>query len=94
MVERYMQFMPIFRGISSSNIKDGATNLFWKYSWMPTINNDSFPRGFSFVIDEVILAQDFLTSHSLHGSFHLPISPEAMEELRELQANTAHVKLL
>jgi hypothetical protein len=85
--------MPVFRGIASSSINDGASTLFWKDSWISTIISDTYPRAFSFAIDEDISVQDFLTSTSLGNLFHLPLSPEAMEELRDLQHNTRHIAL-
>jgi hypothetical protein len=59
--------------------------------WLPAIANDSYTRAYSFVIDEDMSVQDFITSSSLAGLFHLPISPESMEELTELQEITSYV---
>jgi hypothetical protein len=83
--------MPIFRGIASSKINDGSKTLFWKDSWLSTITSDSYPRAFSFAIDEDISVQGFISSSNLSDLFHLPISPEAMNELRELQRNTTNI---
>jgi hypothetical protein len=35
--------MPIFRGIASTSVKDGATTLFWKDAWLDQINFEAFP---------------------------------------------------
>jgi hypothetical protein len=64
--------MPILRGIAASNIGNGASTLFWKNSWLTRSATDSYPRAYSFVLDEAISVQDFLSSNSLADLFHLP----------------------
>jgi hypothetical protein len=76
--------MPIFRGFASSDVKDGAMTLFWKDLWLEEVNEEAFPRAFSFSNNEDVFVQDFLTSNSLGHNFHLPLSPLAMEEIRNL----------
>jgi hypothetical protein len=79
------KLMPTFRGFASSNIRDGGMTLFWKDLWLDEINEEAFPRAFSFSTNEDVSVQDFLTGNSLAHNFHLPLSPLAMEEIRTLQ---------
>jgi hypothetical protein len=79
------KLMPIFRGIASSSIKDGTSTLFWKDAWLDQINAEAFPRAFSFAQDEDVSIHQFLFASRLADSFHLPISPEAMDEVRSIQ---------
>jgi hypothetical protein len=85
--------MPIFRGIASSSIIDGTSTLFWKDAWLDQVNAEAFPRAFSFVKDEDISVHQFLSASRLADSFHLPISPEAMEEVRSIQRKSSHIQL-
>jgi hypothetical protein len=87
------KLMPIFRGITHCQIGDGRSVLFWKDQWLDSINSDSFPRAFSFTLDEDISVHDFLRASSLSDSFWLPLSPQAMDEVRTLQMDTAHIDL-
>jgi hypothetical protein len=66
---------------------NGSSILFWKDLWLDDIASDIYPRTYSFVINEDIYVEEFLTSDSLANLFHLPLSPEAMGELRELQSS-------
>ena len=45
----------------------------------------SHPRAFSFALNEDISVKDFLGSTSLHETFHLPLSVQAHDEVRDLQ---------
>jgi hypothetical protein len=85
--------MPIFRGIAHCQLGDGSSFLFWKDLWLDSINSDSSPRAFSFTLNEDISVKDFLLAPSLSDSFWLPLSPQAMEEVRTLQLNTADIFL-
>jgi hypothetical protein len=87
------KLMPIYRGIASSTVNEGTTTLFWKDSWISNIVSETYPRAFSFAINEDISVQEFLSSVRLGDLFHLPLSPEAMNELRELQNDTRHIIL-
>jgi hypothetical protein len=79
------KLMPIFRGIASSSIRDGSMTLFWKASWLGTVNSESFPRAFSYAIEEDMSVQKFLNSARLSDTFLLPLSPEALDEVRTMQ---------
>jgi hypothetical protein len=82
---------PIYRGISMSNINDGRSTLFWKDKWLQDINSEIFPRAFSFTKKEDISVRDFLTSQHLSQNFHLPLTPQALDELRTLQSLAGHI---
>jgi hypothetical protein len=84
---------PIFRGIASAKIGDGTTTLFWKDLWLSQINAKKFPRAFSYATREDVSVQGILNASSLSDNFFLPLSPEAMAELRLLQAQNVSVQL-
>jgi hypothetical protein len=85
--------MPIFRGIASSSVKDGTSTLFWKDAWLDQINSEAFPRAFSFALEEDISVQRFLSASSLPDSFHLPLSPETLDEVMLIQRESNHIQL-
>jgi hypothetical protein len=61
--------------------------------WMQGINSENYPRAFSFVTKEDASVQEFLTSTRLSENFFLPMSHEAMTELRTLHAETADIQI-
>jgi hypothetical protein len=85
--------MPIFRGIATSSIRDGSMTLFWKDNWLGTVNSESFLRAFSYAIEEDILVQKFSSSTRLSDTFLLPLSPEAMDEVRTMQHAASDIQL-
>jgi hypothetical protein len=87
------KLMPTFRGFASSLVKDGAMTLFWKDIWMDQVNFEGFPRPFSFAIEEDISVQPFLAASRLADTFSLPLSPEALEEVRSIQRETSSIQL-
>jgi hypothetical protein len=74
-------------------VKDGTSTLFWKDAWLDQINAETFPRAFSFALEEDVSVHQFLSAGSLADSFHLPISPEALDEVRSIQRNSNHIQL-
>jgi hypothetical protein len=85
--------MPMFRGIATSKISNGASTLFWKDSWTKGIHHEHYPRAFSFAINEDVSVQNFLVANSLGDNFYLPLSPEALEEVRLLQHDCSGTEL-
>jgi hypothetical protein len=83
------KLMPIFRGFAVSSINNGAMTLFWKDSWLDGILQEVFPRAFSYSTSEDVSVQQFLTAGSLADNFWLPLSPQALEEVRTLQTDSA-----
>jgi hypothetical protein len=67
--------------------------MFWKDLWFGGIASDKYAGAYSFVINDNSFIQDFLTYDSLANLLHLPLSPEAREEIRELQTATTHIEL-
>ena len=84
---------PIYRGISKCSIVKGDTILFWKDPWKDQLASESYPRAFSFALDEDVSATDFLSADTLGANFHLPLSSQAIQELRHAQEDTAHIVL-
>jgi hypothetical protein len=89
-----LKLVPIYRGISFTKVGDGKSVLFWKDLWLHDLNIDKYPRAFSYVLNEDILVQEFLSKDRLSQLFNLPLSHEAMNEVRSLQAEVAHVQLI
>jgi hypothetical protein len=87
------KLMPIYRSIASPKIGNGRTALFWKDKWLNTILSDEYPRAFSYALTEDITVTDFLSATSLAENFNLPLSPEALQEVRQLQIDAQHVDL-
>jgi hypothetical protein len=87
------KLMPIYRGIASSTVKDGSMTLFWKDEWLDNVKAETFPRAFSYCTNEDISIQHFLSAGSLADNFWLPLSPEALEEVREMQSLTAVIQM-
>ena len=67
--------------------------LFWKDAWISDELAISHPRAFSFALQEDISVQSFLTADNLASLFHLPLSPQAMDEVRNLQEVTTHITM-
>jgi hypothetical protein len=87
------KLMPTYRGIASSTIKDGSMTLFWKDDWLDSIKSETFPRAFSYCTNEDISVQQFLSAGRLADNFWLSLSPEALEEVREMQNMAAVIQL-
>jgi hypothetical protein len=83
----------LFRGIAKSSIGNGATTLFWKDQWSVTILEESHPTIYSYARKEDISVQEFLTADSLTQLFYLPLSPEALAELRDIQNSCREIEL-
>ena len=81
----------LFRGVTRAGIVSGSTVLFWKDAWISEELAITHPRAFSFALQEDISVQAFLTADNLASLFHLPLSPQAMDEVRNLQGITEHI---
>ena len=86
-----LKLTPIFRGISKANVNKGDTILMWKDLWLESVLEESHPRAFSFALNKDISVKDFLGSTSLHETFHLPLSVQALDEVRDLQQKVLHI---
>ncbi|XP_037427324.1 uncharacterized protein LOC119292673 [Triticum dicoccoides] len=86
-----LKLTPIYRGISKAIVHDGATVLMWKDLWLDATLDEKYQHAFSFAKNEDISVKDFLGSTSLHETFHLPLSVQAMQEIRDLQQEVRHV---
>jgi hypothetical protein len=67
--------------------------LFWKDDWLDQIISEKFPRAFSYCLHEDISVQKFLTAPTLSDNFSLPLSPEALQEVKDLQEEAASTVL-
>ena len=85
-----LKLTPVFRGISQVRIVSGDTVLVWKDLWAPDILQASHPHAFSFAMHEDETVKDFLESTALSETFHLPLSPQALDEVRDIQQISTH----
>lgn len=86
-----LQLSDVYRGVTRVNVGDGKTTLFWKDLWQDQVISESHPRAFSFCRQEDISVNKLLSAESLGQIFHLPLSIEAREEIRDLQDTTRGV---
>ena len=85
--------MPIYHGITQVQVKRGDLVLFWKDDWNQSLLAEQYPRAFSYVLNEDLPVHGFLTAHALHETFQLPLSIQAHDELKLLQADLTAVTL-
>jgi hypothetical protein len=74
-----------FRGITTCNIGNGTTILFWHDTWNNHCLQQKFPRLHSFAKNDKISVSAFLRNNALEEQFFLPLSEEAFQEYQELQ---------
>ena len=72
-------------------VHSGDTVLMWKDLWLDEVLAESHPRAFSYAKLEDISVRNFLGSQNLNETFHLPLSMQAHNELRNIQEIMAHV---
>jgi hypothetical protein len=83
------KLMPVYRGFATSTVNDGAMTLFWKDYWLEGTLQETYPRAFSYSSSEDVSVQQFLSASRLADNFWLPLSPQALEEVRSLQIDSA-----
>ena len=88
-----LKLCPIFRGIAKCSVGNGNSVLFWKDNWTDKPASDIYLRAFSFCKDEDISVRKFLGANTLAENFNLPLSPEAMAEVRSLQQDSLSLTL-
>ena len=75
----------IFRGVSHVQIVDGRSTLFWKDLWKEEVLQTSHPRAFSFALHEDLSVAAMVNPMDMHATFHLPLSPLALNEVQDIQ---------
>ena len=80
-----MKFSDTYRVMMKCEIGNGSTALFWSDLWKKNTFDIMFPRLFSYAKDKLISVQEVLNTESLFDLFHLPLSIQALEELRLLE---------
>ena len=86
----------VFRGITSVTLGDGSSPLFWKDAWFDDRHTplmELFPRAFSYCLNEDASVVDVLTLTDPSRLFHLLLSAQAREEVREIQHGSMHILL-
>ena len=74
-----LQFVGIFKGISTFNVGDGKSYLFWEDLWNNKVRSSVFPRIHSFSRDANISVH-ILSLKDLSELFVLPLSEQALQE--------------
>ena len=59
--------------------------LMWKDLWLGSILEETHPRAFSFAKHEDCPVRDFLGTTVLVDAFHLALSLQAFDEIKDLQ---------
>lgn len=82
------QLNDIYRGITKIRVGDGSTALFWKVLWLDGILSEQYPQAFSYTKLSDVSVMYFLKIDELQTGFHVPLSAQALHEVREMQAET------
>jgi hypothetical protein len=84
-----------YRSITSSQISDGRSTLFWKDFWQSDeLLCDRFPHLFSYAMNEDISVGKFSSSDNTLQLFALPLSVQAFDELSALQTLTNNLVIV
>ena len=82
----------IYRSITTSEIHNGRTTLFWKDIWLENeLLCEKFPHLYSFVLNEDASVADMSSSHVPSHHFMLPLSVEAYDEREQILQTLASV---
>ena len=88
-----LKLTPSFRGITQVRVVSGMTALVWKDLWAVDVLENSHPHVFSFAMHEDETVKEFLESTAMSEAFHLPLSPQALDEVRDIQQLSTHMHL-
>ena len=66
---------------------------FWKDPWGDSLASDLFRRAFSYALNEDISVGHFLSANTRATNFALPLSPQALQEIRLMQVASSHIVL-
>jgi hypothetical protein len=81
-----MKLSELYRSVTSVNIKDGATTLFWADKWNGVCPQERFPRLYSYTVNQTISVKEALLLTDINVLFERPLSQQAATELVDLQA--------
>lgn len=84
-----MSLSDIYHGVTEVKIGDGSMSLVWKDLWLDQTLELSHPRAFSHTKLEDASTATLLAMTDIQNGFHLPLSQQAREEVRDLQNRTA-----
>ena len=84
---------PTCRGITECKVLLGSSVLFWKDNWLGNEMALTHPRAYSFAASQDISVREFLSTGELAALFHLPLSPQALNEVRQIQLASASISL-
>jgi len=79
-----LKLLQNFKEMTTIQIKDGQTCLFWKDKWLPNILEHQFPQLSSFAKRKTISVSKALTMNSASLLLNLPITQEAYSQLNDL----------
>jgi hypothetical protein len=87
-------FVDDYRSITTCQIQDGSSTLFWKDFWTEGgLLCHKYPRLFSYVIDEDVSVLRMTQTERLDSIFVLPLSVEAFQEWQEITHLVSTVSL-
>ena len=75
----------IYRGIAKCSLGNGSTVLFWDDLWCPVVLAQAFPIISQAATNTLASVQDVLQALDTASVLNLPLSPEAYDQLLELQ---------
>jgi hypothetical protein len=80
-----MKLSELYRSVTSVNIKDGITTLFWADKWNGVCPQERFPRLYSYTVNQTLSVKEALLMSDIVDLFERPLSQQAAMELVELQ---------
>jgi hypothetical protein len=80
-----MKLSELYRSVTSVNIKDGITTLFWADKWNGVCPQERFPRLYSYTVNQTLSVKEALLMPDIVDLFERPLSQQAAMELVELQ---------
>lgn len=90
-----IQLTDVCHGVSKVNIAGGSSTLFWKDLWQPQILSVAYFRVSSYAQMKTLRRGDrSLGMTELREGFHLPLSTQARQEVRQLQDDTASTEIV
>lgn len=79
-----MSYSDHFRGIATCTVGDGKTVMLWYDIWNKYNLHQQLPRLYSYAKNAKISLATYMDSPAIEENFHLPLSPEAFNELQTL----------
>lgn len=79
-----MSFSDHFSGIANCSVGDGNTVMLWHDIWNNHNLQNQLPRLYSHAKNVKVSVAQYMVNNAIEDNFHLPMTPEAFNELHEL----------